>query len=201
MGAFDEEIIHMDGLLESFAGLDDLIGLQEALHEDGLPCAFSKDAESGQIASRSPAASSGVSAQISLPGTSSCNDLAAMHRSSISPRSSEGDNEDDEYHGTNCRPSSTPRSQNKKRGRANASHQEHPSAPMVPKVEPMCFDEDDDDLMLGCKGGNVSHSTVEKRRRDRINTLIDLLAEQVPPLSAKYRHSNSVGGEHCLLAC
>ena len=55
------------------------------------------------------------------------------------------------------------------------------------------FDDDDDDMLFGKAGSNMSHSTVEKRRRDRINSLIDMLAERVPPLSAKYRHSNSAG--------
>jgi hypothetical protein len=47
-------------------------------------------------------------------------------------------------------------------------------------------DEDTDEEMGGQQKGVVSHSTVEKRRRDRLNTLIDLLAEQVPPSSVKY---------------
>ncbi|GAX75972.1 hypothetical protein CEUSTIGMA_g3415.t1 [Chlamydomonas eustigma] len=53
---------------------------------------------------------------------------------------------------------------------------------------------DDEDLVgERGRGGSVSHSTVEKRRRDRINTLIDLLADQVPSLSPKYRHTASSG--------
>jgi hypothetical protein len=57
---------------------------------------------------------------------------------------------------------------------------------------------DDEDLAFERgRGGSVSHSTVEKRRRDRINTLIDLLADQVPPLSPKYRHTVSSGEYFC----
>jgi len=60
------------------------------------------------------------------------------------------------------------------------------------------FDDDDDDL-CGKAGANMSHSTVEKRRRDRINNLIDMLSERVPPLSSKYRQSNSTGERYCAL--
>uniref|UniRef100_A0A383VRD6 BHLH domain-containing protein n=1 Tax=Tetradesmus obliquus TaxID=3088 RepID=A0A383VRD6_TETOB len=38
----------------------------------------------------------------------------------------------------------------------------------------------------GGKGGQVSHSTVEKQRRDRLNSLIDELSDIVPPADPKY---------------
>ena len=201
----DGQMDHMDlGLLDSFQGLDDFLGLKSEAQNVGADlqnCGFSKEPDSAPMdaALRSPQSSSGTSAQISLPGVSSCSNIAALRRSSLSPRSSDdnndlGDGNLQQLRSHISRPTATPKSKDRKRGRFQAPSNN--AMTVQPKVEPMCYDDDDDDdLMLGCKGGggNVSHSTVEKRRRDRINTLIDLLAEQVPPLSAKYRHSNSAG--------
>lgn len=58
-------------------------------------------------------------------------------------------------------------------------------------------DGNDDMLNPGAEAderkGPISHSTVEKQRRDRINTLIDLLAEEVPPLGCKYGSKSATG--------
>ncbi|WIA17399.1 hypothetical protein OEZ85_014255 [Tetradesmus obliquus] len=43
----------------------------------------------------------------------------------------------------------------------------------------------------GGKGGQVSHSTVEKQRRDRLNSLIDELSDIVPPADPKYGNDAS----------
>lgn len=66
-----------------------------------------------------------------------------------------------------------------------------------------CEDDEGDDCDLSGlatapgaaaeRKGPISHSTVEKQRRDRINSLIDLLAEQVPPVSSKYSGSQAAG--------
>lgn len=70
------------------------------------------------------------------------------------------------------------------------------------KHEPACEDDEGDDCELSDwaaaaagtdRKGPISHSTVEKQRRDRINALIDLLAEQVPPVSSKYSGSQAAG--------
>lgn len=37
------------------------------------------------------------------------------------------------------------------------------------------------------RAGSLSHSTVEKQRRDRLNSLIEDLADIVPPSEAKFR--------------
>ncbi|KAG1665389.1 hypothetical protein FOA52_015799 [Chlamydomonas sp. UWO 241] len=53
------------------------------------------------------------------------------------------------------------------------------------RTAPAMGDSEDENL-------TVSHSTVEKRRRDRINQLVDLLAEQVPPSNTqKYGYGGS----------
>jgi hypothetical protein len=43
----------------------------------------------------------------------------------------------------------------------------------------------------GGKGGQISHSTVEKQRRDRLNSLIDELSDIVPPADPKYGNDAS----------
>lgn len=76
-------------------------------------------------------------------------------------------------------------------------------APAVKQELLDCEDDEGDDCDLSGSAaapgaaaerkGPISHSTVEKQRRDRINSLIDLLAEQVPPVSSKYSGSQAAG--------
>ena len=73
----------------------------------------------------------------------------------------------------------------------------HKAARPRPAADECCSDDD----VFGAKGP-VSHSTVEKQRRDRLNLLIDDLAEQVPASDTKYKADGGPGeGVSLALRC
>ena len=224
---------HMDGLQDSFPGLDDFLMLKG---EDQHCIGFAKEDEHHHpghhslppllhtTCDGSPNHSSEASAVELRRAASSCTDFFVAFEGDSPRASDDANNHSDgsaEAASTGRRRAnkSLTKQDSRKRARgsgsdANIVSRRSPSmAPpmmlasaaaevaaaflLAPKIEPSEYnDDDDDDLLMGGSGkgsGGVSHSTVEKRRRDRINTLIDLLAEQVPPLSAKYRHTNSAG--------
>ena len=69
---------------------------------------------------------------------------------------------------------------------AAAHHARGPHAVKI-KAEVVEGNTDSDDLDEKEGKHAMSHSTVEKQRRDRLNTLIDVLADMVPATDTKYR--------------